>query len=98
MVEKQMVEVEVTKEAYELGEGLKGVVKAVKDALADGWQAGEDVPAILVNSLTALAPAVIGAEKVGEEAKEELEAFVTGLMVKSKEIGFMFYEKPEASE
>lgn len=92
---KLTVEVEVSKEAYELMDGIKKVVESVKKALADGWQPGQDVPTILMESLTALVPAVAGAESIGSEAKEELEAFVTGLGIKSKEIGFLFYKKDE---
>lgn len=95
MVEKKTVEIEVSKEAYELMEGLKGVIRSTKEALKDGWQPGQDIPVIFSSALTNLIPAVKGADKIGEEAEEELEAFVTGLMVQAKEIGFMFYEKPQ---
>ncbi len=95
MIEKKKIEVEVSKEAYELMEGLHGMVKSIQEALADGWQAGQDIPKIVMDSISILMPAVDGADKIPAEAKEELEAFVSGVMLKSKDIGFMFYEKKE---
>lgn len=41
-------EVEVSKEVSELGDAVLALVKAVKTSLADGWQPGADIPAILV--------------------------------------------------
>lgn len=95
MVEKKVVEVQVTKEAYELAEGLKQIVMAIQEATTDGWQTTQDLPVIITKAITNLVPAIAGAEKISEEAKEELEAFATGLMIKSKEIGFLFYKKKE---
>ena len=71
---KVKVEVEVSKEAYELGTGAARIIKAVKNAVADGWQAGEDLPPIIA-SLFAEMAAVEGVDKINEEMKEDPAAF-----------------------
>lgn len=84
----QDVTVKVSKEAYELGEGLKKFVLSIKGALADGWQPGQDIPVVLTAALSDLVPAVQGVEKVKEEVKEDLEAFVSALVLPAKEMAF----------
>lgn len=64
------VQVKVAKEAHELGVGLVAMTKAVKQALDDGWQTGEDMPAIVTAAVTQLAPAVQGLEKLDDEWRE----------------------------
>jgi hypothetical protein len=47
-------EVEVAKEVSEVGDAVLAIIKATKAALADGWQPGSDVPAILTACLSQL--------------------------------------------
>lgn len=61
------VETEVTKEVYELGCALKAIMVNTKLAVADGFQAGQDIPAILMGSMQDLLAAVAGIEKVDDE-------------------------------
>ena len=37
-----------------------------------------------------------GIDQMPAEAREQLEAFVTGMMLSAKETGFLFYKKPAA--
>lgn len=74
-METVSITVELPKEAYELGQGVVGIMLAVKDALADGWQPGIDVPVIIVKSLDSLVPALQGVDKLGDEAKENPARF-----------------------
>lgn len=60
---------EVHKEAYELGKGLAGILKAVQDARKDGWDTATDLPMLVVNAVRELLPAVEGVEKLPAEAK-----------------------------
>lgn len=84
----QDVQVKVSKEAHELGEGLKKFVLSIKGALADGWQPGADIPVVLSAALADLVPAVQGVEKIKDETKEDLEAFVSALVLPAKELAF----------
>lgn len=68
-VQELDVSVKVHKEAYELGKGLAGVLTAIKAAKADGWDTATDLPAVVINSIQALLPAVEGVEKLPAEAK-----------------------------
>lgn len=79
MMEKVKLEVEVAKEAYELGEGLASMVLAVKDALKDGFQPGQDLPAVVTAAFTKLVPAVEGMDKLDDELKEDAKAFLDAL-------------------
>lgn len=67
------VELEASKETYELCEGIGAVTKAVKEALADGWQPGTDMPAIITAAITNLVPAMQGVEKIPAEVKHTRE-------------------------
>lgn len=78
----------VTKEAFELSSGLKKFVLDIKKALADGWQPGTDLPVVMQAAIMDLVPAVQGLENLGAEKKEDSEAFVTGLLLPMKELGF----------
>ena len=71
---KIKVEVEVSKEAYELGQGVVNLLEVIKKALVDGWDLGVDLPAILVAAVQQLS-AVEGIDKLGEEYDEDLAAF-----------------------
>lgn len=86
----QKVEVEVSKEAYELGQGLAKFHKAVKVALADGFQVGQDLPPIIQSAIADLVPAVQGAELLGEESKADMKAFANALYLGSSEIVFEY--------
>jgi hypothetical protein len=76
---KVSVSVEVSKEAHELAVGVKEVALAVKQALADGFQVGQDIPAVIGVAIGSLAVAVAGVEKLGEEIKEDPAAFSKAL-------------------
>jgi len=93
MVEYKELNVKVTKEAYEIGEGLKGIAAAITKAVADGWQPGTDLPAIIVESISAIIPAIEGYDKLPEEFKADLAAAVKGIALPVSEIPFMFIKK-----
>lgn len=74
-------EVQVTKEFSELWEGLAEIVKACKLAIADGFQPGQDLPVIAVQSFASLTKAIGGLDQLPAEAKEATGPFVrSGLL------------------
>ncbi len=93
-MEKVMVQTEVAKEVYELGVGLDKMVGAVQHALKDGWQPGQDIPVLLTSAMTDLVPAIQGAEKIAEEAKD-VQAFANGLYLGLGQTAFRFVKKAE---
>jgi hypothetical protein len=80
------VSVSVSKEAYELGQGVAGFVGALKVALENGWQTGEDLPAVVTAAISNLVPALEGVSKVGDELKEDKAAFAKALGLSTADI------------
>lgn len=78
---KLEVKLEVSKEIYELGKGLGDFVTAIKGALDDGWQAEQDLPVLLTEAITKLAPAVQGIELIDDEWAEDKEAAIQAILV-----------------
>jgi hypothetical protein len=78
-MELKKLEVEVSKEAHELGEAVAKLVLATKQALADGFQVGQDVPAIVMTAFAELPKAIEGLDKLDDEAKAHLKPFVMAL-------------------
>jgi hypothetical protein len=76
---KQMIEVEVAKEMYELGMGLAQVIDAVKQAMADGWQPGQDIPVIVVQAIAIIPPALAGVDQIKNELSEDKGAFISAV-------------------
>lgn len=70
------IEVSCSKETYELGKGVAEFIGAIKVALADGWQLGNDMPVIVSAALATLVPAVDGVTKVKEELAQDKKAFL----------------------
>lgn len=93
---KVKVEVEVSKEAHELGKAVTNVVKAVKEALKDGFDPMTDVPTIVIKSLSELKTGVEGVQHLGSEAKEDLEAFLNAWMLAGTDLAGEFLKKEQA--
>ena len=83
MIQYAQVTVKVPKETYALEQGLVAFVGACKQALADGFQVGQDLPVIISAALADLLPAVAGVGALPEEAKGDLPAMINvgGLLV-----------------
>lgn len=80
MVEYKKHELEVPKETYEIGEALSSMVSATAKALEDGWQPGQDIPAILVSPVSKLGAALDGIQKVPGEFIEAPVRSVMGII------------------
>lgn len=63
---------EVSKEMFELIQAIVKIIEASKVAMKDGFQAGADVPAIVMASMPAMMVAVGGIDKLPAEFKEEM--------------------------
>lgn len=83
------MEMEVSKEAYELMHGLVELVKVIKLAMADGFQPGMDLPAIVMGAMAILPKAIEGLDQLDEESKE-LEPFIKAFLVGGSEISAIF--------
>lgn len=88
----------VTKEADELASALVKMVEAIKVALADGWQAGTDIPVIVTQALAVLGPAVDGMDKLGAEKDEDLAAFVRAFGISAMDLAALFLKKEEVAD
>lgn len=92
---KQKIEVEVSKEAHELGQALVGVVKAAKESLADGFQV-TDLAVISAKSFAQVVEGVKGIDQLGAESKEDLDAFMKSWMLAGADIAAVFLKKAPA--
>lgn len=70
------LKVHVSKETYELGQGIVGFVVSLKEALEDGFQVGDDVPELVQAALEHLVPALEGAGQIDDEAKDDMAQFI----------------------
>ena len=84
------VTVQVSKESYELGQGVVKFLAALKQALKDGWQPGADLPVLLNAAILDLVPGFQGVEKLGLEKQENLKAFVTAYSLSGVDAAFLF--------
>lgn len=75
------VTVKCSKETVEAGLGLAAFIGHMKAALADGWQIGQDLPAVITAALGDLVPALQGAEKIKDEVLEDKVAFANACTV-----------------
>lgn len=84
------IKVKVTKEAYELGQGVFLFIKHMKAALADGWQPGKDIPVVLQAALADLVPAMQGVDQLGAEKDANKTAFVNAFVQSAFDIMKLF--------
>lgn len=80
------VPVKVTKEAHDISKAVLTIVKAAKQAGADGFQAGQDLSEVAMKSWADLVEAVKGVGNIVDEAKEAPARMVAALVVDVPEI------------
>lgn len=93
---KKVIQVEVSEHAHQLGEAVKGLVGSVQSALADGFQAGQDLPKIASENFAGLVGAVQAAGQLGFEAGEDMNAFMKAWALVGADIAALFVKKPAA--
>lgn len=86
-------EVEVSKEADELAESVYKLVKSSKKHTEDGFQAGTDLPAIVMENLQSLMKGIDGMDKMNAEAKENMVAFINAWTLAGTKIAGLFITK-----
>ena len=91
-------QVEVSKEASELADSLVKLVKSCREHVKDGFQAGADVPAVLMENLQSLMKGIDGVDQLDDEAKENLTAFINAWSLAGSEMAGVFLKKDESTE
>lgn len=94
---KKQITIDVSDSSYKVVETLKGVIKAAKDALADGFQPGQDIPKVASENMMQLFTAITEVHNLPDEAKEDVEAFMKAWLVGAAEIGALFLKKEVAA-
>lgn len=84
------VSVAVSKEAYELGQGLVKFASALKGALANGFQPGQDIPVVVAAAITELIPAMDGVQLLSDEVKQDPVAFASAFALSAKDLVKVF--------
>jgi hypothetical protein len=84
--------VEVSKELSEVGDAVAGIVSDVQRALADGWQPGTDVPAIVVSAVTRLGVGLQGIGDIPTEVREDLKASILAVVLPVTDAVFQVVE------
>lgn len=92
-MEKAKIEMEVPKEAHELFSGMVKIVAAAKEAMADGWDLGTDMPVVITKALVELAPMIQGIDKLDDEFLEDPSAFIKAAVVSAGDIASLFVKK-----
>lgn len=87
--------VKVTKEADEMAESIVSLVESSKKHVADGFQAGTDLPVILMENMQSMLVGIDGMEKMGAESKEQLIPFITAWNLAGLKIAELFLKKDE---
>lgn len=82
--------VRVNKAADEFSQGLVKFVGDLKKALDDGWQPGQDIPAILSATLADLMPALKDLKDLGPGLNEDLSAFIRSFECGAHDMAFLF--------
>jgi hypothetical protein len=93
---KVAVQIEVSKEAHELAQALKGIVMSAKAHLGDGFQPVADLQAIAIENFGKVQAGVAGVMEIPAEAKEDLEAFLNAWAIMGSEIAAELLKKPAA--
>lgn len=88
-------EIELPKEASELADGVVNMVVVIKEALADGFQIGTDIPVIITEAITKLIPAIDGFDKLDDEMKENVYKFIMAFAVYGEKAYDAFAKKEE---
>ena len=80
-VKTKKKEIDVAKEANEIGVAIAKILITSNSALEDGFQAGQDIPTVLMGSYKELTDAIEGSEKVLEEFKKAPLESASGLVM-----------------
>lgn len=73
-------QIEVSKELYELGEGITNFLVQLKEAGRDGFNAA-DISLILESAIMDIIPAMNGAERIMTEFEEDKAAFTNAAIL-----------------
>lgn len=87
---KMKLEVEVSKEAYELGSAVVSLVQGVKGLMADGKVEVAEIVALAMAEMGMLVEAVKGIDQLDDEAKEDVGAFSKALAIPLADIPGIF--------
>jgi hypothetical protein len=71
--------IQSAKEIVDIRVAIRNLVVNAKKALADGFQAGQDIPVVVMGSMADLLEALKGADQVDDAFKEELAASLNAL-------------------
>jgi hypothetical protein len=94
---KKMKSIEVSEHADAVMQALQQVVKHIKDALADGWQTGQDLPVILSQSFDDLIVVIGNVKEIPVEAKEDVVAFGKAITDGGWDMAALFIKKVDAA-
>jgi hypothetical protein len=89
----KMVSVSVEDKSYDVGQAVVQIVKAAKDALADGFQPGQDIPVILTSAISQLVTILGDAPSIPVESSDDLAAFIKSWSLAGLDIAALFLKK-----
>lgn len=92
-MEKVKVEVEVSKEAFELVEAVAKLVETASIALKDGFQPGTDLTLIFGGSLADLMKGIDGIDKLPAELKEDAAPFIKAWLLGGADVAALLLKK-----
>lgn len=90
---KEMISIEIENSGYKLVKSFAKIGEAVKQALADGWQPGQDLPVIVTAAISELGTMAIAVPQIAPDAKEDLVGFIKGVNLGAYDIADIFVKK-----
>lgn len=75
------VAVSVEKEFNEIGIAIAKLMETSNSALEDGFQAGQDIPTVLMGSYKELSAAIEGSDKLSDAFKADPVAAIAGIVI-----------------
>lgn len=97
-IETVKKEISVEKEAHEIGVAIAKILVTSNSALEDGFQAGQDIPSVLMGSYKELTDAIEGSEKVLGAFKSAPIETATGLVMPILEAVASIRKKAKVAE
>lgn len=89
------VKVNVPEHAHKLAQGIADFIVTSKGCLADGFQAGQDLPVVMTAALTTLVPVIGEFSNLSEELKGSKAEFALAWILAGEKI-WKSFEKVEA--
>lgn len=93
---KKSVVVEVSESSYEIVAHMAKITKAIKETMADGFQAGSDLPVIVTSLISELPGIIAKCPEIKADVQADAVEFIKGANLAAYDFVEIFVKKPVA--